>query len=366
MGINKNKIAVLCNYRLLPERVGGMDYFFWDFDQKCKENNIDIDWFFPNSSNHGSYSNLTIYSSKELRLENNFLLFCKEHKPEYTHIITHFVELCTSFFYNVKKVSNAEVIAVDHNPRPLNGYPLKKKINKRLKGILFSRYIDVFVGVSNYTVNEILKDFGAHLKAKTITIYNGVIMDSILTRANRANNKPVFLVASHLRESKGIQDLIEAVYLLPAEIKNQIKITVYGEGPYEQHLLEKVKEYNVQDCFIFMGSKPNLNEIFSQYDYMLQPTHMECFSLSILESLAANVPVITTDVGGNTEAITSGENGYIFEAKNVKALAAILEDIYSGQKKISVNTRELIANSFSLPKMVENHFALLKQNELKF
>jgi glycosyltransferase involved in cell wall biosynthesis len=360
------KVAVICNYKLLPERVGGMDYFFWDFDKKCKENNIDIDWFFPNSSNHGNYPNLTIYGSQEQTPENNFLSFCKEYKPEYTHIITHFVELCTFFFYKVKKVSNAEVIAVDHNPRPLNGYSLKKKINKKLKGILFSGYIDVFVGVSNYTVKEILNDFGTHIKAKTITIYNGVIIDSILTRANRANNPPVFLVASHLRESKGIQDLIEAVYLLSAEIKNEIKIGVYGEGPYEQHLLEKVKEYKVQDCFIFMGSKPNLNEIFSQYDYMLQPTHMECFSLSILESLAANVPVITTNVGGNTEAITSGENGYIFEPKDVKALAGILEDVYSGRKKISVNTRELIANSFSLPKMVENHFALLKQNGVKF
>ena len=360
MGINNSKIAVLCNYKLLPERVGGMDYFFWDFDKKCKENNIEIDWFFPNLSTHGNYSNLAIYSSKEESLENNFLSFYKEHKPEYTHVITHFVELCTSFFYNLKKISDAEVIAVDHNPRPLNGYSLKKKVNKRLKGLLFSRYIDVFVGVSNYTVNEILNDFGTHLKTKTITIYNGVIIDSILIRENRANISPIFLVASHLRESKGIQDLIEAVFLLPAEIKNEIKIAVYGEGPYEQHLLEKIKKSNVQDCFIFMGSKPNLNEIFSQYDYMLQPTHMECFSLSILESLAANVPVITTNVGGNTEAITSGENGYIFEAKNVKALSVILEDIYLGRKKISVNTRELIANSFSLPKMVENHFELLK------
>ena len=111
-----------------------------------------------------------------------------------------------------------------------------------------------------------------------------------------------------------------------------------------------------------MGSKPNLNEIFSQYDYMLQPTHMECFSLSILESLAANVPVVTTTVGGNTEVVTSGENGYIFEAKNIKALAEILEDLYLGNKKISMNTRELIANSFSLPKMVENHFKLLERS----
>jgi len=361
MDIKLQKIAILCNYELLPERVGGMDYFFWEFDKKCKDNNIEIDWFFPNKSNHGNYLNLTIHSNEELNVENNFLTFYKKNKPEYTHVITHFIELCTPVFYKIKKISSVKIITIDHNPRPLNGYPLKKKINKRLKGILYSRYIDVFVGVSNYTVNEILKDFGCHLKSKTITIYNGVIIDSILARDKRVIAKPRFLVASHLRESKGIQDLIEAVNLLPIVSKNQIQIVIYGEGPYKQQLLDKIKKYSLQDCFNFMGSKPNLNEIFSQYDYMLQPTHMECFSLSILESLAANVPVITTNVGGNTEVITSGENGYIFEARDTKALALLLENIYLGNKKISGNTRELVANSFSLPKMVENHFELLKK-----
>jgi glycosyltransferase involved in cell wall biosynthesis len=357
--MTNKKIAIICNYELLPERVGGMDYFFWDFDQKCKENGIEIDWFFPNHSNHGEYSNLKIYSNPTKSLENNFLSFCQENKTEYAYIITHFVELCTLFFYKIKQFSKAKIIAVDHNPRPLNGYPLKKRINKRVKGFLFSKYIDVFVGVSNYTVNAILQDFGSQLKSKTQTIYNGVIIDRILVRATRNVVKPTFLVASHLRESKGIQDLIDAVNALPSQIKEDIKIDIYGDGPYKEKLTEKIKHYSLEKVFVLMGSKANLNEIFSQYDYMLQPTHMECFSLSILESLAANVPVITTNVGGNTEVIKDANNGYILEAKNIKALIKTLEDIYLGNKKISINTRELIANSFSLPKMVENHFKLI-------
>jgi len=360
MGINQNKIAVLCNYELLPERVGGMDYFFWEFDKKCKENGIEIDWFFPNHSCHGNYSALSIYSNNKENAENHFLNFCKENKPAYTHIVTHFVELCTPFFSKIKKLTSAKIIAVDHNPRPLNGYPFKKRLTKKLKGILFSGYIDAFVGVSDYTVHEILKDFGSHLRSKTRTIYNGVILDSIHVREKREIVKPSFLVASHLRKSKGIQDLIEAVSFLPREIKDEIKIDIYGDGPYKEQLVEKMEKYNVNGCFTFMGSRSNLNEIFAKYDYMLQPTHMECFSLSILESLAANVPVITTNVGGNTEAITSGENGFIFKAKDIKALAATLVEIYLGHKKISINTRELIVNFFSLPKMVENHFELLK------
>jgi glycosyltransferase involved in cell wall biosynthesis len=357
------KIAVLCNYELLPERVGGMDYFFWQFDRKCAANDIKVHWFFPNQSDHGEYAALTIFASGYQSVENYFLNFCKTQKNEYTHIITHFIELCTPFFYKIKQFSEAKIIAIDHNPRPIYGYLLKKRIEKRIKGILFSRYISVFVGVSDYTVEEIISDFGSHLKKKTLTIYNGVVLEDILERTNRSMIHPSFLTASHLRESKGIQDLIAAVALLPSEIKKAIKIDLYGDGPYKSVLVAKMKQHDVVSCFTFMGSSPNLKALFLNYDYMLQPTHMECFSLSILESLAANVPVITTNVGGNEEVIVSGENGYIYKAKDVLALKDILEDVYLGHKKIEANTRTLIEECFSMTKMVDHHLALVLQNK---
>jgi glycosyltransferase involved in cell wall biosynthesis len=359
---NSKKIALLCNYELLPERVGGMDYFFWLFDKRCKENNIHIDWFFSNRSDHGKYIGLTIYDCN-YNVENFFIDFCKVNKTGYSYVITHFLELCTPSFYKIKQFSKAKIIAIDHNPRPLNGYSMKKKIEKRIKGILFSRYIDVFIGVSDYTVNEIIKDFGNHLQKKTRTIYNGVIIEDIIERNHRNIVNPLFLVASHLRESKGIQDLIAAVSLLPVEIKNEIRIDLYGDGPYKNNLIEKVNQLNLQNCFTFMGSRSNLKQLFSNYDYMLQPTHMECFSLSILESLAANVPVITTNVGGNEEVINDGENGYIFKAKDIYGLSDILEKVYLGQKKIESNTREAIEDCFSLTKMVANHLALVLDNK---
>ncbi len=356
-------IAVLCNYELLPERVGGMDYFFWQFDRQCAANGIQVHWFFPNQSGHGEYATLTVFDSGYQSVENYFLSFCETNATAYTHIITHFIELCTPFFYKIKQFSAAKIIAIDHNPRPLQGYPLKKRIEKRIKGILFSRYIAVFVGVSDYTVNEIIRDFGSLVKKKTMTIYNGVVLEGILERTNRSMLHPRFLTASHLRESKGIQDLIAAVALLPAEIKNTITIDLYGDGPYKSVLVEKMKQHDVVSCFTFMGSSPNLKALFSHYDYMLQPTHMECFSLSILESLAANVPVITTNVGGNEEVLVDGENGYIFQAKDVVALKDILEAIYLGHRRIETNTRTLVEDSFSLHSMVAHHLALVLPNK---
>ena len=364
--MNKPKrIAVLCNYELLPERVGGMDYFFWQFDKKCKENNIQVDWFFPNTATHGNYPDLDIHSSATENVETHFLNFCKQNKIAYSHVITHFLELCTPFFKAIKQWSKAQIIAIDHNPRPLDGYPFGKKIKKKIKGLLYSRYIDSFVGVSDYTAKELLKDFGSQIKNKTRVIHNGIPLEDIQERKTRNEIKPSFLTASHLRESKGIQDLVQAVFLLPKEIKEEIVIDIYGDGPYRKQLEYQVDSLGLGKCFRFKGSSSNLKSIYCMYDYMLQPTHMECFSLSILESLSANVPVVTTNVGGNEEAVIDNGNGYIFKAKNVPALTTLLTEIYLGTKKIDWNTRIDIERRFSLAKMVEQHFLILTENPVR-
>ncbi|MFK2820701.1 glycosyltransferase family 4 protein [Flavobacteriaceae sp. LMIT009] len=357
----ERKIAVICDYKLLPSRVGGMDYFYWEFDKKCKANNIQVDWFFPNINDHGEYQQLEIFHPKNNQSLTAFVLKRLQHsEKKYTHVITHFVELCTSFFCDLKKMTKAQIITVDHNPRPLKGYPIKKRIKKRLKGWLYSKCIDHFIGVSQYTVNQILKDFGSSLSNKVSVIYNGVIINDIHVQTKRKTKIPGFLVASHLRESKGIQDLIEAVNLLPESIKTNLQIDIYGEGPYRERLIDKVKKKNLEQVFQFKGSVSNLNEVYCKYDYLLLPSHMECFSLAILESLAANVPVIASNIGGNEEAITHDQNGYVFRAQNINELSQLIEEVYIGNKRITINTRTEIEKQYSLDKMVNEHYKLLK------
>lgn len=360
MELNNKTIAVLCNYELLPERVGGMDYFFWQFDKKCKENNIQVDWFFPNAATHGNYPDLTIYSSATQNVETNFLNFYKENKIAYSHIVSHFLELCTPFFKATKQLTQAKIVAVDHNPRPLNGYPFGKKIKKKIKGFLYSKYIDEFVGVSNYTASELVKDFGFQIKSKIKVIHNGILLEDIQVRTSNSQTKPSFLTASHLRESKGIQDLIQAVFLLPKTIKEEIVIDIYGDGPHKKQLEEQVNSLNLERNFRFMGSSSNLKSIYCQYDYLIHPSYEETFCYTVVEALAANTKVLTTNEGGNVlRIITHLENGFLFDVQNVKQLSFLIAEIWTGNLKITKKTREDIEKRFSLEKMVNQHIQLL-------
>jgi len=354
------KIAVLCNYELLPDRIGGMDYFFWDFDEEVKKLGYQIDWFFPNIETHGSYLNLNIFSSKYGPIEGFFLSRIYQNDKQYDYIFCHFLELCTSFHRKLKNLlPRAEIIVIDHNPRPINGYSFKKKIHKRIKGFLYARYIDKFISVSQYSFTEILNDFGTQLKSKTQVIYNGILTNNIQVKQERNHKNPTFLTACHLRYSKGIQDLIEAVHLLPDNIKNNLVISIYGDGDYKDVLIKLIHKLGLGTNFSFNGNSPNLGNVFHKYDYLIQPTHMECFSLGILESLAANIPVITTPVGGNLEVIKDGFNGFIFNAGDCLALKNIIENIVSGKLMIKENTSLLIKEKFTLAKMVENYLKLI-------
>lgn len=351
------KIAVVCNYALNPNRIGGMDRFYVAYDAKAKALGYEVDWCFLEYQPFDFFSGLTIYSANNQNMESFFLERLNQQHLKYDVLVTHFLALCTSFFKKAKETGIQKIIAVDHNPRPLEGFPFSKTVKNKIKGVLYSSYIDQFVGVSDYTRKHILQDYGSFLDKKTSVIYNGIDTESFVERTQENKNK--FIVCSHLRHSKGIQDLILAVSILEDTIKNQLQIDVYGEGLYATELLEMTKDHKLEDFICFKGGSSQLNELFSNYRYLLQPTYMECFSLSILESLAANVPVITTTVGGNLEIIENGKNGFIFEPKDCSALAAILKNIVLGNLKIDKDVSLQIDKDFNLEKMVNNHIQLL-------
>jgi glycosyltransferase involved in cell wall biosynthesis len=352
-------IAILCNYKLETNRVGGMDYFFWEFDTACKEAGHAITWYFPNTAHHGNYPYMHIIDAKQQSVENCFLNDVKSNSKKFDTIVTHFLEICTPFYKEVKEITKAKIIAVDHNPRPIEGYPLRKRLRKRINGLVYSKFIDLFIGVSDYTRRELIKDFGSIIASRVHVIYNGFDVSNIRIREKRALVHPTFLVACHLRASKGVQDLIRAVSIMPIEIKNEIKFDVYGDGPYRPELEKLVGTLKLNSNFTFKGSSNRLNEIYCLYDYLIHPTHMECFSLGILESLSANVPVITTPVGGNEEVIKDCINGFIFPVKDFQRLSKLLEEIYTGTKSIPKDISTDIRNQFTTVMMVSKHLNII-------
>ncbi len=354
----QKKIAVVCNYALNPNRIGGMDRFWVGYDTKAKSLGYKVDWYFSDYETFDFFSGLTIYSDKNKNVEHFFLEKVNQEHLKYDILVTHFVALCTAFFKNAKRAGIKSAIAVDHNPRPLDGFPFSKIIKNKIKGILYSNYINQFVGVSEYTRKHILKDYGFFLKNKTIVIYNGIDTSVFVKRTMVNRNK--FITTSHLRHSKGIQDLIQAVSVLENDIKSQIQIDIYGEGPYENQLVEMTQALNLNSIIHFKGSSSKLNQLYSDYAYLIQPSHEETFCYSVIESLVSNLPVITTHEAGNVLLlIENNKNGFLFNAGNFQQLAEILKNIVVGNFVIDKEVSTEIVVKFNLEKMVNEHIRLL-------
>ncbi|QBN19880.1 glycosyltransferase family 4 protein [Flavobacterium nackdongense] len=352
------KIAVVCNYALNPNRIGGMDRFWVAYDQKAKALGYEIDWYFSDYTPFEFFSELTIYSANSDNMESFFLEKVKQDSLKYDILVTHFLGLCSSFFKKAKATGIQQIIAVDHNPRPLEGFPLAKIIKNKIKGILYSSYIDQFIGVSNYAKKHILKDYGFFLDKKISVIYNGIDTSVFVKRTQENRNK--FILTSHLRESKGIQDLLRALSIVEKPILSQIQIDMYGEGPYEDELRRLTAEFDLATIINFKGSSSKLNELYADYAYLIQPSHGETFCYSVIESLACNVPVITTVEAGNVlSVIKEDHNGFLFNAGNYNQLAAILKNIVLGNLKIEKDVSMPIEKEFNLEKMVNEHIQLL-------
>lgn len=222
------KIAVVCNYVLNLNRIGGMDRFYVRYDLAAKQLGYEISWYFLNYEPFDFYSTLSIFSANNQNKEAFFLHKGRHENRKYDILVTHFLSICTPFFKKVKTSGIQKIIVVDHNPRPLDGFPLSKILENKINGLLYSKYIEQFVGVFDYTGKHILRDYDFFLAKKITIIYNGIDTSVFVKRKNKNTNK--FVVSSHLRHSKGIQDLILAVASLAAEIKTRFKLIYAGRS----------------------------------------------------------------------------------------------------------------------------------------
>ena len=88
----QKKIAIICNYTLNPNRIGGMDRFYVVYDKKAKELGYEVDWYFTAYQPFDFFSGLSIFSSNHQNVEQFFLEKLVKEKRQYDVLITHFID----------------------------------------------------------------------------------------------------------------------------------------------------------------------------------------------------------------------------------------------------------------------------------
>jgi L-malate glycosyltransferase len=144
---------------------------------------------------------------------------------------------------------------------------------------------------------------------------SGIVRVGMIARMNNpVKNHPAFLKAAAKLSQK-----------FPA-----VEFLLVGDGPFRPALEQMAAELGIRDKVIFAGERHDIPEMLASLDISVLISSSESLSNVILESMAAGVPVVATDVGGNPELVKHGETGLLVppedEEKLVEALAHLVRD----------------------------------------
>jgi glycosyltransferase involved in cell wall biosynthesis len=129
--------------------------------------------------------------------------------------------------------------------------------------------------------------------------------------------RPVIGCVGRFSSEKGQGLLIEAMGGVLRSLP-EARLVLVGYGALESAL--RLQAAPLGEAVVFAGER-DAAEVLSSFDLYVQPSLYESQGLSILEAMAAGVPVVATDVGGVRDAVVPGETGVLAPAGDAAALA---------------------------------------------
>ena len=140
-----------------------------------------------------------------------------------------------------------------------------------------------------------------------------------------------FIGTSDLRV-KGLGLLIQAMSQDVWTNRN-LSINVYGEGVHEEEIKILIEKFGVGDKFSIHGWVDDMDEVWAKNQVLISTSFNEGLPLVIQEAMMRGRVVIATDVGGPSEIITDGVDGYLAEAASLSYVLKALERWWRDQDK---------------------------------
>lgn len=192
-------------------------------------------------------------------------------------------------------------------------------------GIIFDPGVTHFNAV--YCISEAVRcDLDVRYPGIPLTvIQNGVRFSEIRTKVNY-HAKPFRIVhVSRLdHRQKGQDVLLYAVRELDESLQSgQLTVDFIGDGPSRRYLETLARELRLEVSCKFLGVRPrgHIYENLHQYDLLIQPSRFEGFGLTVVEGMAAGLPVLVSDIEGPMEIIDHGRHGYYFRSEDANDCA---------------------------------------------
>jgi glycosyltransferase involved in cell wall biosynthesis len=143
------------------------------------------------------------------------------------------------------------------------------------------------------------------------------------------SGKKVIISAGAFDKKKGYSDAVRAMRHLKSS-RSDFIYRLYGEGGERVKLLNYIKRHGLEGIVFLPGWHGQPEQYLRGGDIFLSTSYQEGLNMSIVEAMAAGVPVVATDIPAHRENIRDGETGLLFPAGRIdkmsEKLAVLLED----------------------------------------
>ncbi|WP_079202249.1 glycosyltransferase [Pseudomonas sp. CC6-YY-74] len=230
--------------------------------------------------------------------------------------------------------------------RSLRNYQAAHPFFARVERYLHPR-MTLVCGNSNAVVNEL---FAEGISAQRLRLtYNGIDLapyntpfdrGAARTKAGLPENALVFVLVANLIPYKGHADLIKALARIKKALPEPWLVLCIGrDDGIGADLQQEADSLGVGSNIHFLGSRTDVPGFLRLADVGLLCSHEEGFSNAVLECMAAGLPMVVTNVGGNAEAVLDGVTGYVVPAHNPERLADALLQISLANDRASMGEK---------------------------
>jgi phenylacetate-CoA ligase len=340
-----------------PSMKGGMTattQMFYDVNLFAHPNIKHFDTMFK----WGKSPIIRFFESPILKLKFIFTLI--KYKPDAIYVI---MSPYWGFYDKISYCLIAKLFGVKTVFNSVSGRFIKFYENNILNRYFVKHFIkipDVVVLGSEFWINyfkQIRTDIYLH------EIGNPVISNSF-DIAKQTNHKIRVVTACRITKEKGIIELVEVIKKV-TRVTDTFEFCILGEGPelawMRTELNEQITKGQVELKGFITGEEKN--KLIVNSDIYIMLTHFDMMPISILEAMAASLPVFSTKTGSIVDIIEEGKNGHLFEIGEVdKVVEQLLW--YTNQKNtlelMGKRGQTLIKNKYDIAVIINKQLNLIE------
>jgi L-malate glycosyltransferase len=275
--------------------------------------------------------------------ENHHQYFYKRSENKWITLVT-FLSSQFILFFKLLKYTNKDIVIYVNTMLPfgaaLAGFVMRKPVIYHVHEISltplalksFLRAVVRLTAKKVIFVSSAVQSSEQFSVIKEYVVYNA-LSDSFVNNALNQNNRKAkdcfnVLMLASLKAYKGVQEFVEIAKLL--ETSKHISLTLIINAT-QKAVNKYFKDKNLTDNIEIFSSQSDVIPFYNKASMVLNLSHVdawiETFGLTILEAMAFGIPVIVPPVGGPSEIVTDGIEGYLMDSKNTKSIAKKIKEL---------------------------------------